>query len=142
VTPESCRCLYSTWQFGWGWVAHPVDASVRCGGWAGGGQFHDDELDQGCAAPRQRIRIRDPWSHYGGSVDGVLFHGGGLGRRCATWWEGVGIHGESVVAVATTLIPSSIGVLDIVRVHTAIHDIDLAHTIILDIFRSTPHLRH
>jgi hypothetical protein len=36
--------------------------------------------------------------------------------------------------VATTLIPSAIGALDVVRVRTTIHDVDLVHTIILNAF--------
>jgi hypothetical protein len=49
-------------------------------------------------------------------------------------WEGIGFHGESVVTVATMLIPSATGFLNFVRVHTAIHDVDPAHIIILDTF--------
>jgi hypothetical protein len=53
----------------------------------------------------------------------------------AARWEGIGFHGESVVMVATSLIPSATGILDTVRVRSAIHDVDPVRTVILDAFR-------
>jgi hypothetical protein len=51
-----------------------------------------------------------------------------------TRWECVGFHGESVVMVATTLIPSATEALNAVRVRTTIHDVDPVRTIVLDAF--------
>jgi hypothetical protein len=56
------------------------------------------------------------------------------GSTATAWWEGIGFHGESVVTVAITLIPSATGVLDDVRVCTTIHDADPFHTVILNAF--------
>jgi hypothetical protein len=56
------------------------------------------------------------------------------GSIVAARWEGVGFHGESVVTVATTLIQSATGVLDAVRVWTAIHDTDPVYTSVLNAF--------
>jgi hypothetical protein len=57
------------------------------------------------------------------------------GCTVAAQWEGIEFHGESVVTVATTLIPSATGILDAVRVRTAIHDINLTRIIVLYAFR-------
>jgi hypothetical protein len=56
------------------------------------------------------------------------------GSTAAARWEGVGFHGESVVTVATTLIPSATNVLDDVWVCTTIHDADPVRTIVLNTF--------
>jgi hypothetical protein len=57
------------------------------------------------------------------------------GCTAAAQWEGIEFHGESVVTVATTLITFATGILDVVLVRTAIHDINLTRIIVLYAFR-------